>query len=250
VVDTQPHVVVVDDDREIRTLLCEFLGSNGFHCVGLVGGAALDRHLERHNADLIVLDVMMPGEDGFTVCKRLRARTNVPIIMLTAREEDIDQIVGLEVGADDYVRKPFNPRALVARIRAVLRRVDGEHGAHEAIHSTTIYRFADWRLDCKTRRLLRVDGSSLGLNGAEYDLLGLLLLEPQRVHTRLELSQALQGRDNDPTDRSIDVRVSRLRQRLGDTVRPPTIIRTVYGGGYVMGVEVIVEHKAHATLAS
>jgi two-component system, OmpR family, response regulator len=239
-VTSKPQIAVVDDDREIRTLLCEFLNNNGYQAVGLVDGAALDRHLQRNTADLIVLDVMLPGEDGFSICRRLRDTSMVPIVMLTARDEDIDQILGLEVGADDYVRKPFNPRALLARIRAVLRRSEPE-ATTPPVRRAASFRFADWRLDTTARRLIREDGSGLALNGAEFDLLILLLAEPQRVRSRQELSQLLHGRDNDPADRSIDVRVSRLRQRLGDTARPPTIIKTVYGGGYVMGVPVLGE---------
>ena len=246
----KPQIAVVDDDREIRTLLCDFLNKNGYQSVGLVDGASLDRHLLRNTVDLVVLDVMLPGEDGFSICRRLRDKSSVPIVMLTARDEDIDQILGLEVGADDYVRKPFNPRALLARIRAVLRRSEPDTTNVQPARRAASFRFAHWRLDTTARRLIREDGSGLALNGAEFDLLVLLLAEPQRVRSRLELSQLLHGRDNDPADRSIDVRVSRLRQRLGDTARPPTIIKTVYGGGYVMGVPVLAEPARDAAAAS
>jgi two-component system OmpR family response regulator len=231
----QQHIVVVDDDREIRTLLCDYLEKQGFRATGVNDGAALDRQLQRQGADLIVLDVMLTGEDGFAICQRLRQSSALPIIMLTARDEDVDQIVGFEVGADDYVRKPFNPRALLARIRAVLRRADHD-GA--TAPKAAAYQFAGWTLNTIARSLSREGVTPIDLNGAEFDLLLLLLAEPQRVRSRLELSQLLHGRDNDPLDRSIDVRVSRLRQKLGDTTRPPSIIKTVYGGGYVMGVAV------------
>jgi two-component system OmpR family response regulator len=236
-VNATPQIMVVDDDREIRMLLCEFLDKNGFQGHPATDGAALDRLLQKQTADLIVLDLMLPGEDGFSICRRLRQRSSVPIIMLTARDEDVDQIVGFEVGADDYVRKPFNPRALLARIRAVLRRAD-QAALTPTSATSQRYRFGGWQLNTTARALERDGERPVDLNGAEYELLLLLLADPQRVWTRLQLSQQLHGRDNDPFDRSIDVRVSRLRQKLADTARAPTIIKTVYGGGYCMGVPV------------
>jgi two-component system, OmpR family, response regulator len=238
-VTSAPHIMVVDDDHEIRTLLCDFLNNNGYQGHALADGQALDRAMQRQRADLIVLDLMLPGEDGFAICRRLRQRSNVPIIMLTARDEDIDQIVGFEVGADDYVRKPFNPRALLARIRAVLRRA--EPSTYPAALKAQRFQFAGCQLHTVSRSLQRADGQAVDLNGAEYELLVLLLADPQRVWSRLELSQQIHGRDNDPFDRSIDVRISRLRQKLGDTARAPSIIKTVYGGGYFMGVSVTCE---------
>ena len=231
------HILVVDDDREIRTLLCDYLQKNGLRASGVPDGRTLDRQLLRGMPDLVVLDLMLPGEDGFSICRRLRALSQLPIIMLTARDEDVDQILGFELGADDYVRKPFNPRALLARIRAVLRRADlAPLGGPVA--SAASYRFGDWRLDTVSRALSRDDGAAVDLNGAEFNLLVILLDAGNRVVPRATLVSLLRGRDSDPFDRSIDVRISRLRQRLGDDARTPTLIKTVYGQGYVIGVPV------------
>ena len=236
-VETPPNIIVVDDDQDIRTLLCDFFNRNGFAAEGVHDGAALDARLQRARADLIVLDLMLPGEDGLSICRRLRQRSTVPIIMLTARDDDVDQLLGFEAGADDYVRKPFNPYALLARVRAVLRRMEPEPQAPPAVGSAS-QRFAGWTLEVARRRLSHDDGRQLDLNGAEYELLALLLAEPARVWSRRALSLEIHGRDSDPFDRSIDVRISRLRQRLGDPARAPQIIKTVYGGGYFIGVPV------------
>jgi two-component system OmpR family response regulator len=234
------HILVVDDDREIRTLLCDYLQKNGLRATGVPDGRALDRQLLRAAPDLIVLDLMLPGEDGFSICRRLRAGSQLPVIILTARDEDVDQILGFELGADDYVRKPFNPRALLARIRAVLRRTDlAVQGG--PIPGAVAYRFGHWRLDTVTRALSRDDGAVVDLNGAEFGLLVLLLDARSRVVTRATLTSQLRGRDSEPYDRSIDVRISRLRQRLGDDARTPTLIKTVYGQGYALGVPVTAE---------
>ena len=234
------HILVVDDDREIRTLLCEYLQKNGLRTTGVPDGRTLDRQLLRGMPDLVVLDLMLPGEDGFSICRRLRTTSQLPIIMLTARDEDVDQILGFELGADDYVRKPFNPRALLARIRAVLHRADLAPPGGPA-PGAPAYRFGPWRLDTVTRVLSREDGTTLELNGAEFSLLVILLDARNRVVARATLTGLLRGRDTDPFDRSIDVRISRLRQRLGDDARTPTLIKTVYGQGYVIGVAVLPE---------
>jgi two-component system, OmpR family, response regulator len=195
------------------------------------------RVLERSHVDLVVLDVMLPGEDGLTLCRELRSRSQLPIIMLTARGEEVDRIVGLEIGADDYVPKPFNPRELLGRIKAVLRRA--AHAPRDpSPESVRGFSFAGWRLDTVTRTLADGGGRKLALSGAEYRLLAVLLAAGNRVLTRAQLTELLRGRDADPFDRSIDVRVSRLRQMLGDDARAPHIIKTVYGEGYVIGVDV------------
>lgn len=237
-----PYIIVVDDDPEIRSLVARYLEQHQFRVTAVADGPGLDRQLQKGWPDLVILDLMMPGEDGFAICKRLRSRSQLPIIMLTARDEDADQIVGFELGADDYVRKPFNPRALVARIRAVLRRTDASGAALTADSgSGRNCRFGRWHLDVAARRLTDGSGVSIDLNGAEFDLLALLLARGQRVVSRAELMRVLHGRDTDPFDRSIDVRVSRLRQRLGDDARSPSLIKTVYGQGYALGVPVVHE---------
>ncbi len=236
----RPHILVVDDDREIRSLLCDYLEKNGYRTTAVADGKGLRRTMEHSHIDLIVLDLMLPGDDGLTLCREIRGKSQVPIIMLTALGEDIDRIVGMEVGADDYLGKPFNPRELLVRIRAVLRRAvhaprDPQPGDVRA------YRFADWRLDVTSRTLTRNDGTNVPLTGAEFRLLAVLLAHPHRVLSRVQLAELTQGRDIDPFDRSIDVRVSRLRQALGDGGRSPQIIKTIYGEGYLIGVEVTQE---------
>jgi two-component system, OmpR family, response regulator len=235
---SQPtHIVVVDDDHEIRTLLAEYLEKSGLRVSVARDGKEMRRVLGRGRVDLIVLDIMLPGEDGLTLCRELRASSLVPIIMLTARSEDVDRILGLELGADDYVPKPFKPRELLARITAVLRRT--VHVVREPLPSDVPgYRFAGWRLDTTARSLTHDDGTGVALSGAEFRLLAVLLAHAGKVLSRQQLMDLLRGRDLDPFDRSIDQRVSRLRQILKDDARSPRIIKTVYGEGYVIGVPV------------
>lgn len=233
----RPHLLIVDDDREIRTLLSQYFESNGYRTTAVADGPGMRRALEQSHVDLVVLDLMLPGEDGLALCRSLRTRSQVPVIMLTARGDDVDRIVGLEVGADDYLPKPFNPRELLGRVKAVLRRA--AHAPRDpdpaAIRG---FRFAGWQLDTTTRTLAGPAGESIALSGAEYRLLAVLLGSPNRVLSRNQLTELLRGREADPLDRSIDVRVSRLRQILGDDARNPQIIKTVYGEGYVVGVAV------------
>ncbi|HWZ64197.1 MAG TPA: response regulator [Steroidobacteraceae bacterium] len=233
----RPHLLIVDDDREIRGLLAQYLEKHEFRTTAVPDGKEMRRVLERSHVDLLVLDLMLPGEDGLSLCRELRARTQLPIIMLTARSEDVDRIVGLELGADDYVAKPFNPRELLGRIKAVLRRT--AHAPRDpSPEQVRGFVFGGWRLDTVTRTLTDPAGGEVALSGAEYRLLAVLLGAGNRVLTRAQLTELLRGRDADPFDRSIDVRISRLRQILGDDARAPQIIKTVYGEGYVIGVGV------------
>ncbi len=236
----RPHLLIVDDDREIRGLLAQYLERHEFRTTAVADGREMRRVLERSHVDLLVLDLMLPGEDGLSLCRELRSRSQVPIIMLTARGEDIDRIIGLELGADDYLAKPFNPRELLGRIKAVLRRA--AHAPRDPDpESVRCFRFGGWRLDTITRTLSEESGRQVALSGAEYRLLAVLLASANRVLSRTQLTELLRGRDADPFDRSIDVRVSRLRQILGDDARSPQIIKTVYGEGYVVGVSVLAE---------
>jgi two-component system OmpR family response regulator len=231
------HILIVDDDRDIRTLLGDYLQKNGYRATAVADGKAMRRALEQSHFDLIVLDLMLPGEDGLKLTRELRAHSQIPILMLTALGEEIDRIVGLEVGADDYLSKPFSPRELVGRIKAILRRT--AHMPRDPAQSTvSSYRFGDWTLDVTGRALLHADGSQHALSGAEFRLLAILLAHPTRVLSRSQLMELLRGRDIDPFDRSVDVRISRLRQVLRDDARSPKIIKTIYGEGYVMGVPV------------
>jgi two-component system OmpR family response regulator len=230
------HILVVDDDREIRSLLREYLEKNGFRATAVADGQETRRALDRSHVDLVVLDLMLPQESGLEICRALRQTSDIPIIMLTALGDEVDRVVGLEVGADDYVPKPFSPRELLGRIRAVLRRTTHARLVEPA--DVRAYRFAGWTLDTTARALRDAAGAAVTLGGAEYRLLLMLLAHAPRLLTRAQLMELMRGRDLDPFDRSIDVRVSRLRQALGEDARSPRIIKTVYGEGYVVGVPV------------
>jgi two-component system OmpR family response regulator len=231
------HILVVDDDREIRTLLRDSPEKTGLTAPAVADGQETRRALARERFDLIVLDLMLPRESGLAICREVRQTSDVPIIMLTALGEEVDRVVGLEVGADDYLTKPFSPRELVGRIRAVLRRTTQQ--ARQPLPTDAAgFAFADWTLDATARTLTHADGTVAALSGAEYRLLVVLLENAPRLLTRVALLEIVRGRDFDPFDRSIDVRVSRLRQTLRDDARSPRIIKTVYGEGYVIGVPV------------
>ena len=240
----QDHILIVDDDREIRHLLADYLEKQGLRCTAVADGREMKSALEQHRIDLIVLDVMMPGDDGLTLCRNLRAsgspHANTPILMLTARGEDMDRILGLEMGADDYLAKPFVPRELYARIRAVLRRTRALPPNLEAMPPANAreLRFSHWRLDTVNRHLTDADGTVVALSGAEYRILSVFLSHPQKVLSRDQLMELTQGREADVFDRSIDLLVSRVRQRLGDSAREPSIIKTVRNEGYVLAAEV------------
>ena len=231
------HLLVVDDDREIRRLLDEYLGQSGYRVTAVGDGRAMRRALEGHRIDLVVLDLMLPGEDGLELCRGLRSRSNIPVLMLTARSAEVDRIVGLEMGADDYLAKPFNPRELLARIRSILRRARALPHNLEA-EDVTAFRFAGWTLDVASRNAVAPDGLLVPLSGAEFRLLRVLLERPQRVLARDQLLEFVNGREAVPFDRSIDVLVGRLRRRLRDDGKEPTLIKTVRGEGYVLAASV------------
>ncbi len=235
--ETQDHILVVDDDHEIRTLLGDYLRRNGFRATVVPDGRAMWQALDSAQVDLVILDVMLPGDDGFTLCRQLAVRKGVPVIMLTAKGDDTDRIVGLELGADDYVPKPFNPRELLARVKSVLRRSRAVPAALVPEDARALA-FAGWTLDLEARHLVSPTQVVVALSGAEYRLLRVFLAYPNRVLSREQLMDLTVGREADPLDRSIDVQVSRLRQRLGDDGRDPEIIRTVRGEGYVLAAAV------------
>lgn len=229
-------ILIVDDDQEIRRLLVDYLARNGLTAIPARDGREMWHALERHAVDLIVLDLMLPDTDGLTLCRDLRARTptaTIPVMMLTARGEDADRIVGIEMGADDYLVKPFNPRELLARIKTILRRTRALP-PNLRPESTRCLSFAGWCLDTATRVLTAPDGVVTPLSGGEFRLLRILLEHPNRVLNRDQLTEMIHGREADAYDRAIDVQISRLRQRLRDDSREPQLIKTVRGEGYVL----------------
>jgi two-component system OmpR family response regulator len=230
--DNSPHILIVDDDREIRDLLGRFLEKHGCRVTTVADGRAMRAALDDWSIDLIVLDLMLPGDDGLTLCRELRAHSTTPIIMLTAMSEETDRIVGLEMGADDYLPKPFNPRELLARIKAVLRRA-GERAEAPPVSDGQEVRFAGWALDLARRRLLAPDGMSVSLTAGEFELLVAFVDHPQRVLSRDQLLDFTRGRSAAPFDRSVDIQVSRLRRKIEANSDEPEMIKTVRGGGYL-----------------
>ena len=234
------HILIVEDDREIRELVSTYLTKNGLRTSIAADGRQMRSLLEANAVDLIVLDVMMPGDDGLVLCRELRAGKHkaTPILMLTARNDELDRVIGLEMGADDYLTKPFAARELLARIKAVLRRTRMLPPNLQISEAGQLVAFGEWRLDTVGRHLLDRQGTEIALSGAEYRLLRVFIDHPQRVLNRDQLLSLTQGRDADLFDRSIDLLVSRLRQRLGDDARDPTYIKTVRSEGYVLSVPV------------
>jgi two-component system OmpR family response regulator len=227
-----PHILIVDDHREVRDLVSRALTKEGFRVSAAADGRAMRKVLANSRIDLILLDLMLPGEDGLSLCRAIRTESNVPIIMLTAKGDEVDRVIGLELGADDYLPKPFGSRELIARIKAVLRRSNDKAAAGPAERSKR-YRFERWQLDTGRRELLRDDGITVPLSTGEYDLLIALVERPQRVLTRDQLLDLARGRSANALDRSIDTQVSRLRKKLERDPNDPKIIKTVWGGGYM-----------------
>ena len=235
-----PHILVVDDHSEIRDLLKRFLEQHGMRVSCARDGKEMKRLLDEREFDLLVLDLMMPGEDGLTLCRELRVKSRLPIIMLTAMGEETDRIIGLEMGADDYLAKPFNPRELLARIKAVMRRTQAEiQPVPEAL--TRDLRFDRWLLDVNRRELVDEEGVGMSLSTAEFDLLKVFLERPQRVLSRDQLLDLARGREAVAFDRAIDTLVSRLRRKLERDPKNPELIKTIWGGGYLFAADVTQE---------
>ena len=231
------HLLLVDDDPELRELLREYLGQAGLRVTAVADGREMQHALETAHFDLVILDIMLPGEDGLSLCRRLRAQSGIPILMLTARGDEIDRIVGLEMGADDYLAKPFNPRELLARIKSILRRA-GSLPENLAAEDVRQFSFAGWRLDTQTRQLRSPDGVVVDLSGVEYKLLRVFVEHPNRVLSRDQLLEFTQGREAAPYDRAIDVQIGRLRRKLNEDAREPRLLKTVRNEGYVLAVTV------------
>jgi two-component system OmpR family response regulator len=236
-VTAAPHILLVEDDREISGLVSRFLRGNEIRVTAARDGREMDRALKDNAIDLIVLDLMLPGEDGLAICRRIRSASTMPVIMLTAKGEEIDRIVGLEIGADDYLTKPFSSRDLLARIRALLRRAAMNSLA--TARQGGVLTFDGWRLDTFVRQLHDPEGVRVALTGAEFELLLAFCERPRRVLSRDQLLDLTQGRAAAPFERSIDVLVSRLRQKLETNPRDPTIIQTIRAGGYMFSPEVV-----------
>lgn len=233
------HILIVDDDKEIRDLLQEFFQKHGMRVSIARDDDEMQAALRRAPVDLIILDVMLPGKSGLDICRDLRTHSKIPIIMLTAVTETIDRVVGLEMGADDYVPKPFDPRELLARTRAVLRRPSTAGAAHRPMPQ--VYRFAGWTLDASRRRLLRPDEVRVELTTAEFNLLHTLVRSAQRVLSREQLVELSNQNGDYSYDRSVDILVSRLRRKMEDDPRSPKLVLTVRGGGYQFVPEVTAE---------
>lgn len=233
-------VLLVEDDAEIGALITRYLGTSQISVTSVESGAAMDEALRRSSFDLILLDLNLPGEDGLSICRRLRRESAIPIVIVTAQGEDVDKIVGLEMGADDYIAKPFNPRELLARIRAVLRRTAGlqQHQQQTTETSRQVYRFSGWRVDVTAREVLAPTGSRVAMTAAEFDLLYALCEHPNRVLTRDQLIGLTHGPVEGPHERSIDTLISRLRQKMETDIGSPRLIQTVRSEGYMFSAQV------------
>jgi len=234
--EQSPHIFFVEDDPEIRSLVADLLKQEGYRVSVARDGREMDRLLEVSRIDLLMLDIMLPKEDGLSLCRRVRALSNVPIIMLTARGSEVDRVVGLEIGADDYLTKPFGSHELLARIRALLRR--STTLSRPTAPQAKILAFAGWLLDVVTRRLIAADGAQVPLTGGEFELLLAFCEHPGRVLTREQLLDLTRGRGAALFDRSIDIQVSRLRRKIEADPKSPVIIQTVRAGGYLFTPEV------------
>ena len=231
------HLLLVDDDKELCALLSTFLTQQGYRVSIAHNGSEMASRLESSRINLVILDLMLPGEDGLALCRRIRASSTIPIIMLTAMADEVDRIIGLEMGADDYLAKAANPRELLARVRAVLRRAGTPEAA--AVDQKRILEFAGWRLDVTQRQLISPKSALVPLRAAEFELLLALVERPQRVLSRDQLLDLSRGRSANLFDRSIDVQISRLRRKIESDPKAPTLIRTVRSGGYILAVNVV-----------
>jgi len=233
-----PHLLIVDDDKELCSLLSKFLSRHGYRVSVAHNGGEMASTLEASRVNLVILDLMLPGEDGLVLCRRLRATSTLPIIMLTAISDETDRIIGLEMGADDYLAKVPNPRELLARVRAVLRRA-GPPEARASADQKRILEFAGWRLDVTHRQLFSAKNALVPLRAGEFDLLLALAERPQRVLSRDQLLDLSRGRSANIFDRSIDVQISRLRRKIEPDPKEPTLIKTVRSGGYILAANVV-----------
>jgi DNA-binding response OmpR family regulator len=233
-----PHVLAVDDDAQIRSLLVEYLSGNEMRVTAVASGRELDDAMARDTVDVVVLDVRLGGEDGMQIARRLRERSAIPILMLTGRHEEADRVMGLELGADDYLTKPFSTRELLARIRALLRRAQAQASVADAIARVRAYRFAGWELNVGLRRLKNPGGAAVDLTNGEFSLLAAFLASPQRTMSRDQLLELSRLHNAEVYDRSIDVQILRLRRKIEADPAHPRFIVTQRGAGYVFDAQV------------
>jgi DNA-binding response OmpR family regulator len=236
----RPHILVVDDDPQIRSLLTEYLTENALRVSTASGGGEMSQILSEHTIDLVILDLRLKDEDGMAIARSLRERLSLPVIMLTGVRDEADRVMGLELGADDYVTKPFSPRELLARIRTVLRRTRSAAGGGEQRRDARAYRFGEFELNLRTRRLKRQDGRPVNLTKGELNLLAALLAAPERILTRDQLLEASRVYDNEVYDRAIDIQILRLRRKIEPDPSQPQYIVTERGIGYVFSAPVEV----------
>jgi len=236
--NTSPHVLVIDDDPDIRDLVAEYLGNNDLRVTAVASGREMFELIDREAIDLVLLDLKLPGEDGMQLARILRERATVPIILLTGRKEEADRVMGLELGADDYVTKPFSPRELLARVRAVLRRYQVQATLPERDNARRAFRFSGWELNLRTRRLTSPKGVSVELSNGEFSLLSALCRSPRRVLTRDQLLSMSRLHEAEVYDRTIDVQIRRLRRKVEDDSANPSLIVTERGAGYCLASDV------------
>jgi DNA-binding response OmpR family regulator len=236
---TWPHVVIVDDDEAVRALVTEYLQDNELRASAVASGKALDALMASTSVDLVILDVRLGGEDGMQIARRLREQSLIPILMLTGRTEEADRVMGLELGADDYLTKPFSPREMLARVRALLRRSRAQASVADEIAKVRMYRFADWELNIGLRKLRNPQGDMIELTKGEFSLLAAFLSAPQRVLTRDQLLELTRLHNAEVYDRSIDVQILRLRRKIEADPSNPHFIVTERGAGYVFASEVV-----------
>ena len=234
------HILVVDDDADLRQMVADYLGDYDLRVTGAPDGAAMREAMAREVVDLILLDLKLPSEDGMTLARELRETSSVPIVILTGRKDDVDRIMGLELGADDYLTKPFNLRELLARIRAILRRTQAHPVTYAEGRNPQAFRFGAWELDLRSRRLTSNDGERVELTHAEFALLAAFLGAPERILSREQLLELSRGNDENVFDRSIDVQILRLRRKIESDPSRPKLIRTERGAGYFFNSQVEV----------
>jgi len=227
------HVLAIDDDPSVRQMIADYLGDNDIRVTAIASGRGIADVMARHTIDLIVLDLKLPGEDGMTIARALRAESNVPIIMLTGRKDEADRVMGLELGADDYLTKPFSPRELLARIRSLLRRSRAQESIADGLARVRAYRFAGWELNVRLRRLRSPQGEIVATTNSEFNLLVAFLAAPQRVLSREQLLELSRLHNDEVYDRSVDVQVGRLRKKIEPKGTSTRLIRTERGAGYV-----------------